>query len=393
MKKLALALLVAATCGLAQAQSSVTLYGNIDSSIQYLQNAGVAAGGTVPVAGTTKSTAVPAAGSCTACYVDSAVSSSIWGLKGTEDLGGGTSAIFQVESDIPTNNGGTHQDGIFRRGASLGLSSNSSGTVKFGLQTNPIQVSNATLLPVMGNSVTTVRNAIGFSGTDFIRNAVSYTTPRINGVQGQVMYGASNTVDDASAGTYFAGNVFYNQGNWDATAAFLKGNAASSTATTANTSASDIKGDRLGYLAGIKYRVTPSIQVGYAFAHAEMNAAGTATGATNFNANANMVGIGYQATPAVLLGANYIVTTADSSLTNLQARYSLSKRTTVYSQVGIAKNGAGAASDGSAYGNFAAINTQTATSPAANIAGMPGSGVGMPNTTVTAVGVGLMHSF
>ena len=393
MKKLALALLVAATCGSAQAQSSVTLYGNIDSSIQYLQNAGVAAGGTVPVAGTTRATTTPAAGTCTACYIDSAVSSSVWGLKGSEDLGGGTSAVFQAESDLPTNNGGTHQDGIFRRGANLGLSDNKLGTVKFGLQTNPIQASNVTLLPVMGNSVTIVRNAIGFSGTDFIRNAVSYTTPRINGVQSQIMYGASNTVDDATSGTYLAANVFYNQGNLDATAAYLRGTNTNSATSTANASAANIKGDRIGYLAGIKYRVTPAVQVGYAFAHADMNTAGTATGATNFSANANMFGIGYQATPAVLLGANYIVTTADSSLTNLQARYSLSKRTTVYSQIGIARNGAGAASDGSAFGNFAAINAQTATSPAAIVAGMPASGVSMPNTTVTAVGVGLMHSF
>ena len=54
-----------------------------------------------------------------------------------------------------------------------------------------------------------------------------------------------------------------------------------------------------------------------------------------------MVGVGYQATPAVLLGLNYMITTADSSMWNAQVRYILSKRTTAYFQGSMAKNGSG----------------------------------------------------
>ena len=68
------------------------------------------------------------------------------------------------------------------------------------------------------------------------------------------------------------------------------------------------------------------------------------------------VGLGYQASPALLLGANYIVTTADSTMANLQAHYALSKRTDVYAgamivnysgdkyTAGVSANGASGAS-------------------------------------------------
>jgi len=109
------------------------------------------------------------------------------------------------------------------------------------------------------------------------------------------------------------------------------------------------------------------------------------------------VGLGYQASPALLLGANYIVTTADSTMANLQAHYALSKRTTVYSQATMVKNGAGAWSDGSAYGNMMPINTNSS-NPTKNIGGYGlVSGAlfsgGLPNTTGTAINVGVIHKF
>jgi predicted porin len=152
-----------------------------------------------------------------------------------------------------------------------------------------------------------------------------------------------------------------------------------------------------------------AFSIGYAFAHGEItvNTAGTAASGTaapganvagkSASANANMVGVGYQATPTLLLGLNYLITTADSSLTNLQARYSLSKRTTAYFQAGMAKNGAGAASDGTAFGNFMPTNVNSSTYYK-NVAGyglVSGSSYtgGLPNTTSSSYGIGLIHNF
>ena len=71
--------LVAVAAQSASAQSSVTLYGIVDTSIRYLTNADAnndsrLAMGVGPITG------------------------SRWGLKGSEDLGGGLSAIFRIEN-------------------------------------------------------------------------------------------------------------------------------------------------------------------------------------------------------------------------------------------------------------------------------------------------------
>ncbi|SDH52539.1 porin [Paraburkholderia phenazinium] len=114
MKKSLLALAaLGAFAGVAHAQSSVTLYGIIDEGFnvntnvkgQHLYNlsAGVLQG-------------------------------SRWGLRGTEDLGGGLKAIFVLENGFDENTGKMNQGGLlFGRQAYVGLSSNY-GTVTLGRQ-------------------------------------------------------------------------------------------------------------------------------------------------------------------------------------------------------------------------------------------------------------------
>ncbi|MEI6147241.1 MAG: hypothetical protein WCP66_12540, partial [Methylococcales bacterium] len=101
----------------------------------------------------------------------------------------------------------------------------------------------------------------------------------------------------------------------------------------------------------------------------------------------------YQATPTLLLGANYIVATTDASMYNLQARYSLSKRTMLYFQGTMAKNGAGTLNGSTTgFGNFMPIGGNTGTSPSAQVQGFSTS-AGLPNTTMSAYGVGIIHTF
>jgi predicted porin len=96
----------------------------------------------------------------------------------------------------------------------------------------------------------------------------------------------------------------------------------------------------------------------------------------------------------LLLGVNYAISTLDSSFTNLQARYSLSKRTTTYFQASMAKNGSGSTNDGLLMGNFNATATNSSTTGSTNLYGVqPSSYFGIPNTTQTAFQVGVIHSF
>ena len=74
-------LMVAALSGVfataAHAQSSVTLYGLIDAGLTYTNNQG---------------------GSHNSKTTSGAVNGSRWGLRGSEDLGGGLKAIFTLEN-------------------------------------------------------------------------------------------------------------------------------------------------------------------------------------------------------------------------------------------------------------------------------------------------------
>lgn len=114
MKKSFLALAVlTAFAGVAHAQSSVTLYGIIDEGFNVNTNAG---------------------GKHLYNLTSGVLQGSRFGLRGTEDLGGGLKAIFVLENGFDVNSGKLGQGGLmFGRQAYVGLSSQF-GTVTLGRQ-------------------------------------------------------------------------------------------------------------------------------------------------------------------------------------------------------------------------------------------------------------------
>lgn len=99
------------------AQSSVTLYGIVDTGVEYLTHA-------TPTGGSVARMPVIGGGDVP----------SRWGLKGSEDLGGGLKAIFTLESGFSLSNGGLQQaNRLFGRQAYVGLK-NSWGQLTFGRQ-------------------------------------------------------------------------------------------------------------------------------------------------------------------------------------------------------------------------------------------------------------------
>src|ERR1700761_4558108 len=75
----------------AHAQNSVSLYGIVDTGFLYVHNSGGKANQISMVSG--------------------GESSGRWGLKGSEDLGGGLSTIFKLESGYDSTNGRLGQGG------------------------------------------------------------------------------------------------------------------------------------------------------------------------------------------------------------------------------------------------------------------------------------------
>src|ERR1700754_2102628 len=122
MKKQLISLAFLSTMsGVSHAQSSVTLYGLIDEGFEAASN-----------------TAIPGSHSGGRLFrLDSTfgLNSSRWGLRGTEDLGGGLHATFLLESGFELNNGRLQQGGAeFGRQAYVGLASDRFGAVTLGRQ-------------------------------------------------------------------------------------------------------------------------------------------------------------------------------------------------------------------------------------------------------------------
>src|SRR5450830_737338 len=115
MKKSLIALSVlAAISGVAQAQSSVTIYGVVDMAFQAESKAGV------------KKYAIDSGEQA----------GSRLGFKGTEDLGGGLKAIFDIEAGILGDSGASQGGLTFGRQSWVGLTGDF-GTVKAGRQYTP----------------------------------------------------------------------------------------------------------------------------------------------------------------------------------------------------------------------------------------------------------------
>jgi predicted porin len=369
----------------AQAQSTVTLYGTFDTSVAYLTDVRQLTATNIA----TPTTAITT-GSGTA-FIDSSWATSSWGMRGSEDLGGGMKANFHLESDIVANTGASHSAGLFRRAANVSISDAKLGEVFMGRRGNPYIMATGQMLPVQGNTAHQWR-AVNYSSIgDQISNQVAYATPTIMGTNVLVGYGINNTIDAGDDGEAFAAHLrntsikgltflaAYNNQKARQLGTFQNG--ASSGANTVNTAytaasstvptvgvANSASSNTEGYAVGLKYKVTPAIEAGIMYSHGRTNNGSadgttglTATGATIGRTGASVgltaVGVGYQATPAILLGANYAKATSGAAMTNLQGHYMLSKRTRLYSQITltqaateIAQGGGGAARSFSAIG-------------------------------------------
>lgn len=175
MKKSLIALAVLAASGAAMAQSSVTLYGIADAFV-----------------GSTK-TEVNSVGQRQTAVNTSGVNGSRWGLKGSEDLGGGMKALFVLESGFSLDTGASAQNGtLFSRQAFVGLESGF-GTVSLGRQYSAYDVLQGATNHNYDAFTFSARGAVSANGikdyTNRIDNSIAYTSPSFSGFSGAVVYG------------------------------------------------------------------------------------------------------------------------------------------------------------------------------------------------------------
>src|SRR5690606_26760207 len=114
-----------------------------------------------------------------------------WGLKGSEDLGDGLRAIFQLESGFDLGTANSAQGGrLFGRQATLGLAGDSWGELTGGRQTNIASKYLPGIVDPFGGGFGQANVGTSFSAANTMRwdNTVMYQTPNFSGFQFGVGY-------------------------------------------------------------------------------------------------------------------------------------------------------------------------------------------------------------
>ncbi|MGS0621684.1 porin [Ralstonia sp. VS2407] len=178
------ALLCAGASMHAAAQTSVTLYGVVDNAFAYSSNQGGHSN----------------------TYINSgALLASKFGLYGTEDLGGGNTALFRLESGFNADTGQQAQAGyIFNRQAYVGLSNANYGQVTLGRAYTPYFQYVASLGPtnvLTGATGAHPGDVDALDTTLRFNNSITYTTPVWGGLQAGVQYGFGEQAGSVSNGS------------------------------------------------------------------------------------------------------------------------------------------------------------------------------------------------
>ncbi len=142
------------------------------------------------------------------------------GFRGTEDLGGGLSALFLLEAGFAMDTGASTQGGVlFGRQIYAGLSS-PQGTLTLGRQyTSVNNMLCGEIDPFSCGLAGTASNLMSVGGTPTnggagsrTNNAIKYATPTFSGVNADIVYAPGEVSGNSSAARTYGGSLAYRQG-------------------------------------------------------------------------------------------------------------------------------------------------------------------------------------
>jgi predicted porin len=339
MNKKVIAAAVLGSIGMtAHAQSSVTLYGIIDAGISYVTNA-----------------ATPTGNSSLVKYGDGVAQGSRWGLRGAEDLGGGLSAIFVLESGFSSGDGTFQQGGAeFGRQAYVGITKKDIGSVTLGRQysfSTDYLGGNYTMgaLTPAGNYAYHI-NDLDQLTSSRINNSIKFSSASFSGLTFGGLYGFSNQAGSfagsptttapaaqGSSSTYSFG-VNYAQSQFGIGAAytnirFPNGATPAFSVSVANVNTGGLR-DLETYGVGARYLIAAAT-IWANWTHTTFE---PITGASS-KLNNYEIGGKYAFTPSLAAGLGYTFSKLDDNFegkwhqVNAALDYNLSKRTDVYGLV------------------------------------------------------------
>ncbi|QDD66307.1 porin [Herbaspirillum seropedicae] len=328
------ALVAAAAPLMAMAQSSVTIYGVVDNALVYSSSQNGARN----------------------VYMRSGnLSASKIGFKGSEDLGGGMQAFFQLENGFDADTGAmSSANTLFNRQSFVGLSSQSAGSISIGRQYTPYYL----YVGAIG-STTVLTGATGAHPGDVdaldtsVRssNAISYSSPVMGGAQLSALYGMGETAGANATGSAYSLALKYNVNAWNFALGYQHLNRGTGSATWgSSTATANIPNSAInaGYqsansaqmvAAAARYTVD-KLMVGGSYSIAQYNPGAGSLFAQSVKFQTAGVFSTYQLNTRLTLAGGYSYTFADKGngidtaanyhQISLQETYAFSPRTALY---------------------------------------------------------------
>lgn len=330
MRRTAIAIASFAACATnAYAQSAVTMFGFLDAGVTYVSNQ---------------------AGHSNTLLDTGIYAPNLFGLKGTEDLGGGTRAIFMLENQFDLANGTTipAAGSLFARQAWVGLSDTKFGDLTAGIQHDFMWESllfggfhdrNAGFegalqyggfynfrqgpFAALGipNNPTGSSDFDRVAGSARVANSIKYKSPDFFGFTFGALYGFGQVAGDFSSGSSVSFGANYSHGPFAIGAAYT-----------------DVKYPQMNnghdgirnYGVGVHYDFGGAVLANILYT----NTKNTLTGA---RIDVGQIGANWYISNAWTLGANYEYMKGNETLQNNKAHqvtgalmYWFSKRTSVY---------------------------------------------------------------
>lgn len=308
-------------------QSSVTLYGTLDTALLYTSK--------------TLNSTTGGNGGKQVSLINGGLEPTAVGLLGVEDLGGGLKAKFRLESGVSLANGGfdNSNGNFFGRQAWLALDGRY-GELKAGVQYSPFVLAIYEADPRNAGQFGTAFSVYAghsFAGT-FNQNAITYSSPGFAGLSTSAMYSFGGIAGDFRAAQQYSVRLRYELGGLVVNAAMFDSDAGKGTVPL-NT----LQQPMSGRMIGLGYRFGSFMLKGsfVSFKVPTTVANGVASGGGNHVWN---LGFDYYPLPQLNINAGlwYLRDPHDSDnhaiVSALTTRYFLSKSTSLYAQVGVANN-------------------------------------------------------
>jgi predicted porin len=308
----------------AWAQSSVQLYGELDTGVAYVNNVG---------------------GHAQYRLTTGTIDGSYWGLQGSEDLGGGARAIFRLERGFAVSTG----EGINDHPMYVGLGTDDLGTLTFGRQYDSMHDYFAPFTLTGGAGGTAFAHLLDNDNANnsfLAANSVKYTSATYGGFSFGGLYAFSNQAGQFANNRAYSIGANYSAGSFSAGAAYLHNNGRGNTANGAYDTLA-LPGAAPGAVVNATVQRQNTFGVGMSYGIGDFQLAGTFSRSINTGPvdadtgdalaslalnNYEVNGI-YKLTPAILLAGMYVYTNGGGAHWHegaLQVDYLLGKRTDVY---------------------------------------------------------------